>query len=61
MVDMYSVICKKCGKKVRGPTKSVLTTNMTRHFEQDHSTDIPQEVLDDIEKMVRRRMDEGLY
>lgn len=57
---MYSVICKKCGKKVSAPTKSVLIDNMTRHFEQDHSMEIPPDILDDLEKSVKRRMDEGL-
>ncbi len=58
---MYSVICKKCGKKISGPTKSVLTTNMTKHFEQEHNMEPPPEILDDINESVKRRMDEGMY
>lgn len=58
---MYSIICKKCGKKVCGPTKSLLTNNMAKHFEQEHNMETPPDVLDELEKSVRRRMDEGLY
>ncbi len=58
---MYSVICKKCGKKINGLTKSVLIGNMSKHFEQEHNMETPPDVLDDIEESVRRRMDEGLF